>query len=61
MMRNEPAPLPLEGEGVGGWGGGTLLNALARKARKTIDGAHSRPISTILPPPHPTLPVEGRA
>jgi len=50
------APLPLEGEGVGGWGEGTLHPAEASEtlASSSIDGEH--PAST---PPNPPPRREG--
>src|SRR5215217_7908822 len=52
--------LPLEGEGGGGWGGSAVVQT-RRVGRRRADGAHPRLLGNSVPPPLPTLPLEGRA
>jgi very-short-patch-repair endonuclease len=50
------APLPLEGEGVGGWGEGTLLDGIAHEAESSLPrSGDNQPAAT----PSQPSPLEG--
>ena len=58
---NSESPLPLEGEGVGGWGGGSALGDVAREASSTVGHSLFKPDfhQTASTPPNPPPRGEG--